>query len=66
MIKMLKDIYHCAIIGKWNGNLIDCESGKIHETVRNSISTLATIVCAPNASKEHKQWAKDKIEELLS
>jgi hypothetical protein len=65
MRALLEQIYFRGDMDNWAGSLIMAETAKVHETVKSVVDSLSKILCAPNASKEDKQWARDKISGLI-
>lgn len=65
MNDLLATVYKSGRADDWTWELIGSESDKVHETARSFVKTLTTVLCAPNASKDDKAWARKRIDSLM-
>jgi hypothetical protein len=65
MKDLITQVYSAAYRDNWAGALIQAETVKVHDTVRMAINSMTTIICSPTASEMDKNWAREKIDELI-
>lgn len=65
LTETLGEVYSSSRNDNWSGELIREESGKVHETIRSTMTSITTILTSDNASAEDKEWARKQIEKLL-
>lgn len=62
---LISEIYDNARIDDWSGELIRCETEKMHETFRVALASFTSVLTNPSSSPEEKAWARDKIDAIF-